>query len=190
MGVFVHPTAVVDADVELGEGTSVWHFVHICTGARIGSHCSLGQNVFVARGVRVGSGVRVQNNVSLYEGVELEDDVFVGPSCVFTNVKNPRAFVQRKHAYLATRVKRGASLGANATVVCGVTLGEYCFVAAGAVVTRDVAPYALVLGAPARASGYVCRCGERLHGTGAVSCATCGVAYRITEEGCEERTPV
>ena len=186
MAAFVHPTAVIDADVELGEGTSVWHFVHISAGARIGTHCSLGQNVFVGRGVRVGNGVRVQNNVSLYEGVEVEDDVFLGPSCVFTKVKNPRAFVQRKHAYLPTRVKRGASVGANATVVCGATLGEYCFVAAGAVVTRDVPRHALVLGAPARPAGYVCRCGERLHGQGAVTCGACGLGYRITPEGCDE----
>ena len=188
MGANVHITAVIDADVELGEGTSVWHFVHISTGARIGAHCSLGQNVFIGRGVRVGNGVRVQNNVSLYEGVEIEDDVFLGPSCVFTNVKNPRAFVPRKHAYLPTRVRRGASVGANASVVCGVTLGEYCFVAAGAVVTRDVPPYALVLGTPARLAGYVCRCGERLHGQGTVACAACGLTYRITPEGCEQVT--
>lgn len=185
MGSFVHSTAVIDDDVELGEGTRVWHFVHVSAGARIGAQCSLGQNVFVGRGVRVGSGVRIQNNVSLYEGVEIEDDVFVGPSCVFTNVKNPRAFVSRKHAYLPTRVRRGASLGANATIVCGVTLGEYCFVGAGAVVTRDVAPYALVVGAPARAVGFVCRCGERLRGPGDTACAECGAQYRIGPEGCE-----
>jgi UDP-2-acetamido-3-amino-2,3-dideoxy-glucuronate N-acetyltransferase len=186
---FVHPSAVVDEDVELGEGTKVWHFVHVSAGARIGAHCSLGQNVFVGRGVRIGRGVRVQNNVSLYEGVELEDDVFVGPSCVFTNVKNPRAFVQRKHAYLPTRVRRGASLGANATIVCGSELGEYCFVGAGAVVTSDVAPYALMVGVPARLAGYVCRCGERLSGSGPAVCASCGDRYMIGADGCEPSGP-
>jgi UDP-2-acetamido-3-amino-2,3-dideoxy-glucuronate N-acetyltransferase len=187
MGVYVHPTAVIDDDVVLGDGTHVWHFVHVSAGARLGAQCSLGQNVFVGRGVRVGNGVRIQNNVSLYEGVELEDDVFVGPSCVFTNVKNPRAFVPRKHAYLTTRVSRGASLGANATIVCGVTLGAYCFVGAGAVVTRDVAPYCLVVGAPARVVGYVCRCGERLHGEGTVACRACNAQYEIGATGCEAR---
>lgn len=187
MAVFVHPSAVIDDDVELGDGTKVWHFVHISSGARIGAHCSLGQNVFVGKGVRLGRGVRVQNNVSLYEGVELEDDVFVGPSCVFTNVKNPRAFVQRKHAFLPTRVRRGASLGANATIVCGTELGEYSFVGAGAVVTRAVAPFALVVGSPARAIGWVCRCGERLGGSGAVMCEACGAGYHIDQERCEAR---
>ena len=187
MAAIVHPTAVIDDDVELGDETRVWHFVHVSPGARIGAHCSLGQNVFVGRGVRVGSGVRIQNNVSLYEGVELEDEVFVGPSCVFTNVKNPRAFVSRKHAYLPTKVARGASLGANATILCGITLGQYCFVGAGAVVTRDVAPYALVVGAPAKLLGYVCRCGERLRGQGLTSCSECGEHYQIGSEGCEPR---
>lgn len=187
MGATVHPTAVIDDDVELGDGTRVWHFVHVSAGARIGAQCSLGQNVFIGREVRVGSGCRIQNNVSLYEGVELEDDVFVGPSCVFTNVKNPRAFVSRKHAYLPTKVARGASLGANATIVCGVTLGPYCFVGAGAVVTRDVAPYALVVGSPARLLGYVCRCGERLAGEGSIACSACGDAYQIGPEGCAPR---
>jgi UDP-2-acetamido-3-amino-2,3-dideoxy-glucuronate N-acetyltransferase len=192
MGTFVHSTAVIDDDVEIGDGTRVWHFVHVSAGARIGAQCSLGQNVFVARGVRVGRGVRIQNNVSVYEGVELEDDVFVGPSCVFTNVKNPRAFVSRKHVYLATKVCRGASLGANATILSGVTLGSYCFVAAGAVVTRDVAPYALVVGAPAKLLGYVCRCGERLplQSKGIATCAECGESYQIGTEGCEPRTKV
>jgi UDP-2-acetamido-3-amino-2,3-dideoxy-glucuronate N-acetyltransferase len=185
MGAFVHPTAVIDDDVELGEGTRVWHFVHVSAGARIGAQSSLGQNVFVGRGVRIGRGARIQNNVSVYEGVELDEDVFVGPSCVFTNVDNPRAFVSRKHAYLPTKVGRGASLGANATIVCGVTLGAYCFVGAGAVVTRDVAPYALVVGTPAKLLGYVCRCGERLHGNGLVACSECGARYRIGTEGCE-----
>ena len=181
----VHPSAVIDDDVELGEGTRVWHFVHVSSGARIGAQCSLGQNVFVGRGVRIGRGVRVQNNVSLYEGVELDDDVFVGPSCVFTNVKNPRAFVPRKHAYLPTRVRRGASLGANATIVCGSELGEYCFVGAGAVVTGDVPRYALMLGVPARRVGFVCRCGERLSGTGPSACASCGDRYMIGVDACE-----
>ncbi|HET8932896.1 MAG TPA: acyltransferase [Polyangiales bacterium] len=185
MGTFVHSTAVIDDDVELGDGTRVWHFVHVSAGARIGAQCTLGQNVFIGRGVRIGRGARIQNNVSVYEGVELDDDVFVGPSCVFTNVKNPRAFVSRKHAYLQTKVGRGASLGANATIVCGVTLGQYCFVGAGAVVTRDVAPYALVVGAPAKKLGYVCRCGERLQGQGLTTCADCGERYRISAEGCE-----
>ena len=190
MATLVHPTAVIDDDVELGDGTRVWHFVHVSAGARIGAHCSLGQNVFVGRGVRIGAGARIQNNVSVYEGVELGDDVFVGPSCVFTNVTHPRAFVPRKHAFRPTKVGRGASLGANATILCGVELGEYCFVGAGAVVTRDVAPYALVVGAPAKALGYVCRCGERLHGTGLSVCVHCGAGYQIGAEGCDPQAQV
>jgi UDP-2-acetamido-3-amino-2,3-dideoxy-glucuronate N-acetyltransferase len=183
----VHPSAVVDEDVELGTGTHVWHFVHISAGARIGQRCSLGQNVFVGRGVRIGHGVRLQNNVSVYEGVELEDDVFVGPSCVFTNVRNPRAFAPRKHAYEATRVRRGASIGANATIVCGNELGEYCTIGAGAVVTRAVAAHALVVGAPARRIGWVCQCGERLHGQGPVRCAACRASYALGEDRCESQ---
>src|SRR5688500_334499 len=147
---FVHESAIVDADVELSNDVKVWHFVHICAGARIGEGSSLGQNVFVARGVQIGARVKVQNNVSLYEGVVIADDVFLGPSCVFTNVVNPRSFVQRKQEYRATHVERGASIGANATIVCGTRIGAYAFVAAGATVTRDVAPYALVVGSPAR----------------------------------------
>ena len=177
---------MIDADVELGADTHVWHFVHICSGARIGARCSLGQNVFIGRGVRVGNGVRIQNNVSLYEGVEVEDDAFLGPSAVFTNVNNPRAFVSRKHAYEVTRVRRGASVGANATIVCGVELGTYCFVGAGAVVTRDVAPHALVVGTPARRIGWVCRCGERLHGQGQQACAACGTRYELAADSCTE----
>ena len=186
MGVSVHPSAVIDADVELGDGTHIWHFVHVSSGARIGARCSLGQNVFVARNVQIGQGVRIQNNVSLYEGVVVEDDVFIGPSCVFTNVRNPRAFVSRKHAYEVTRVRRGASLGANATILCGIDLGEYCFVGAGAVVTRDVAKHALVLGTPARPVGWVCRCGERLQGAGDIACDACGTRYRVGAEACED----
>ena len=160
MGTSVHPTAVIDDDVELGDGTRVWHFVHVSAGARIGAHCSLGQNVFVGRGVRVGSGVRIQNNVSLYEGVEVEDDVFLGPSCVFTNVKNPRATVKR--AAVSTRVLRGATVGANATILCGVTIGRYAFIGAGAVVTSDVPEFALMIGSPARQVGRVDEAGERV----------------------------
>ncbi len=191
----VHETAIVDEDVVLGPGTFVWHFVHVSRGARIGANVSLGQNVFVAKGVRIGNGVRVQNNVSLYEGVEIEDDVFLGPSCVFTNVTNPRAFVQRKHEYKPTRVRRGASVGANATIVCGVTLGEYSFVGAGAVVTRDVQVYELVVGAPARRLGFMCRCGERLQTVGAdaeaateATCKACQARYIIDRHGCREHT--
>lgn len=177
---------MIDPDVELGEDTHVWHFVHVSSGARIGARCSLGQNVFIGRGVRVGDGVRIQNNVSLYEGVEVEDDAFLGPSAVFTNVNNPRAFVSRKHAYEVTRVRRGASVGANATIVCGVELGAYSFVGAGAVVTRDVAPHALVVGTPARVIGWVCRCGERLHGVGLQSCVACGTRYELAADSCKE----
>src|ERR1700712_938743 len=187
MAAIVHPTAVIDDDVELGDETRVWHFVHVSPGARIGAHCSLGQNVFVGRGVRVGSGVRIQNNVSLYEGVELADDVFVGPSCVFTNVKNPRAFVSRTHAYLPTRVGRGATLGANATIVSGNELGAYCMVGAGAVVTHGVKPHALVIGTPARHAGFVWWCGGRLRGVGAVTCADCGRHYDVAANSCEEQ---
>jgi UDP-2-acetamido-3-amino-2,3-dideoxy-glucuronate N-acetyltransferase len=181
----VHPTSVIDEDVTLGEGTRVWHFVHVSSGARIGARCSLGQNVFVGRGVRLGDGVRVQNNVSIYEGVEIGDDVFLGPSCVFTNVKNPRAAVSRKSAYSLTRVGRGVSIGANATIVCGISLGEYAFIGAGSVVTRDVPPHGLAFGNPARLRGWACRCGERLSGSAAVRCGACGAHYAISEAGCE-----
>lgn len=183
---FVHPSAVVDEDVVLGRGTKVWHFVHVSRGARIGARCVLGQNVFVGPGVRLGDGVRVQNNVSIYTGVEVENDVFLGPSCVFTNVVNPRSHVERKDEFRATRVRRGATVGANATIVCGHDLGEYCFVGAGAVVTRDVAPYALVLGNPARRVGWMCRCGERLPDgvEQSVACAACGAGYAVTAGGC------
>jgi len=157
-----HESAYVDEGAVIGAGTRVWHFVHVMPGARIGERCSLGQNVNVGSRAVLGDGVKVQNNVSIYDDVIIEDDVFCGPSMVFTNVINPRAFVERKHEYLKTLVKKGASIGANATVVCGSTLGEYCFVGAGSVVTRDVPAYAMVYGSPARVRGWVCKCGVKL----------------------------
>ncbi|MBR4738680.1 MAG: N-acetyltransferase [Bacteroidales bacterium] len=167
---YVHESSYVDDDVTIGEGTKVWHFCHLQRGARIGRHCSLGQNVNVGNNVRVGNGVRIQNNVSLYEGVKLEDNVFCGPSCVFTNVVTPRAHFPVHGVYAKTLVKEGASLGANSTVVCGHTVGRSAMVAAGAVVTKDVKDYALVAGVPARQIGWVCECGKRLDKTLHCSC--------------------
>ncbi len=160
--VTIHPSAIVDPGAQLGDGTRVWHFVHICSGARVGRDCSFGQGVFVGNDVQVGDNVKVQNNVSIYDAVTLEDGVFCGPSMVFTNVFNPRAAVVRKAEYRRTLVKRGATLGANCTVVCGTTVGEYAFVGAGAVVSRDVPPFALVVGVPAKRIGWMSRHGERL----------------------------
>jgi UDP-2-acetamido-3-amino-2,3-dideoxy-glucuronate N-acetyltransferase len=187
-GYLVHESSYVDDGATIGRGTRIWHFCHVMSGAVIGEHCSLGQNVVVMRGVRLGRNVKVQNNVSIYEGVECEDDVFLGPSMVFTNVLNPRSAISRKHEYRPTLVKRGATIGANATVICGHTLGEHSFVAAGAVVTRDVAPFALVGGVPARQLGWMCRCGERLdvghHASDTdLKCRHCGTAYRL-QAGC------
>jgi UDP-2-acetamido-3-amino-2,3-dideoxy-glucuronate N-acetyltransferase len=177
---FVHESAYVDDGVQVGNGTRIWHFCHVMPGAVIGERCSLGQNVVVMPGTRIGNNVKIQNNVSIYEGVELEDDVFCGPSMVFTNVINPRSHVSRKDEYRRTLVKRGASIGANATIVCGVTLGEYAFVGAGAVVTKDVAPYAMMAGVPARRIGWMCQCGEKLPAfrDGGAKCASCGAGYR------------
>lgn len=175
---FVHPSSFVDDGAVIGPGTKIWHFSHVMPGAVIGARCSLGQNVVVMPGTRIGDNVKIQNNVSIYEGVELEDDVFCGPSCVFTNVVNPRSHVSRKHEYRKTLVRRGATIGANATVVCGVTLDEYAFVGAGAVVTADVPSYALMVGVPARRVGWMCQCGERLRPTaGRAGCGVCGAAY-------------
>ncbi len=179
---FVHPTAVVDEGAHLGKGTRVWHFVHVCSRAYVGDGCVLGQNVFVANDVRLGNGVKVQNNVSIYTGVEIEDDVFLGPSCVFTNVVNPRAFLERKHEFRPTRVGRGASIGANAVIVCGHDVGEHAVVGAGAVVTKDVPPYALVVGNPARRMGWVCRCAVRLAPVDTPRCAECGATYRVVAD--------
>jgi UDP-2-acetamido-3-amino-2,3-dideoxy-glucuronate N-acetyltransferase len=174
---FIHESAYVDDGATIGAGTKVWHFCHVLGGAVIGERCSLGQNVVVMNGVRIGTNVKIQNNVSVYEGVELEDDVFCGPSMVFTNVMNPRSHVSRKNEYKRTLVRRGASIGANATIVCGITLGEYAFVGAGAVVAKDVPAYALMVGVPARRVGWMCQCGERLPDSGAGRCAVCGSTY-------------
>ncbi len=186
MAVMIHPTAVVDDGAQVGDGTKIWHWVHVSSGAVIGQRCALGQNVFVGGRARLGNNVRVQNNVSIYDDVEIEDDVFCGPSMVFTNVINPRAHVPRKNEYRKTLVKRGASIGANATLVCGVTVGPYAFIGAGAVVTRDVPAYALFTGVPARRSGWVCRCGVKLPlATGHVKCSDCGDQYMISAGACE-----
>ena len=178
-----HPSAIVDAGARVGADTRVWHFVHVCSGAVIGSGCSLGQNVFVGNRVVIGNNVRVQNNVSIYDNVTLEDDVFCGPSMVFTNVHNPRAAVVRKNDYRPTLVKRGATLGANCTVVCGSTVGEYAFVGAGAVVSRDVPAFALMVGVPARRIGWMSRHGERLalpaSGQGEAACPATGERYQL-----------
>ena len=184
---FVHESSYVDDGAVIGAGTKIWHFSHVLAGAVIGERCNLGQNVVVMSGTRLGRNVKIQNNVSIYEGVELEDDVFCGPSMVFTNVVNPRSHVSRKHEYKRTLVKRGATIGANATVVCGVTLGEFAFVAAGAVVTRDVLAYALVAGVPARRIGWMCQCGERLPDSGVGTCAVCGTEYGRAGNGIEPR---
>jgi UDP-2-acetamido-3-amino-2,3-dideoxy-glucuronate N-acetyltransferase len=181
--VFIHESAYVDDGARIGAGTKVWHFCHVMSGAIIGERSSLGQNVVVMSRTRIGANCKIQNNVSIYEGVELEDDVFCGPSMVFTNVINPRSHVSRKHEYRRTLVKRGASIGANATIVCGVTLGEYAFIGAGAVVTKDVLPYALMTGVPARRTGWMCQCGERLNGSGVGSCGACGTTYERRGEG-------
>lgn len=178
---FAHESAYVDPGAKIGKGTKIWHFSHVMAGAEVGENCSLGQNVFVAKNVKIGNNVKIQNNVSVYEGVILEDFVFCGPSCVFTNVKTPRSAFPRNRSedYIPTVVKRGATIGANATIVCGVTIGEWAFVAAGAVVTKDVPPYALVAGVPARIIGWACRCGLRLRFEGGLAiCSGCGRRYQ------------
>jgi len=177
----IHATAVIDEGCFIGEGTRIWHFSHVMPGARIGTHCNLGQNVVVCTGALVGNNVKVQNNVSIYTGVILEDDVFVGPSAVFTNVINPRSAIPRKHEYRTTLVKKGASIGANATIICGNTIGSYALIGAGAVVTRNVDPHALIVGNPARQAGWVSEYGHSLifDSNGLAICPESGTAYRL-----------
>lgn len=190
LGYFAHPTAVIDERCEIGEGTHIWHFSHVMSGSRVGRNCNVGQNVVISPKVVIGNNVKIQNNVSVYTGVELEDDVFCGPSMVFTNVINPRSHIVRRNEYRRTLARQGASIGANATIVCGVTLGRYCFIGAGSVVTHDVPDYALMMGSPARQKGWMCYCGVRLNETGGkASCAACGRHYRIQQGECRETLP-
>lgn len=183
MTITIHPSAIVDEGAEIGEESRIWHFVHICGGAKIGKGCSLGQNVFVGNRVVIGDRCKVQNNVSVYDNVTLEEGVFCGPSMVFTNVYNPRAFVERKNEYRHTLIRRGATLGANSTIVCGVTVGEFAFIGAGAVISRDVPDFALMVGVPARQIGWMSAFGERLDlplsGEGEATCSHTGDQYRL-----------
>ncbi|MEI2635661.1 MAG: acyltransferase [Methylotenera sp.] len=188
MTVTVHPTAIVDDGAQIGEGSRIWHWAHVCSGAQIGNDCSLGQNVFVSNRVTIGNNVKIQNNVSVYDNVTLEDDVFCGPSMVFTNVYNPRSAVTRKDEYRNTHIKRGATLGANCTIVCGVTIGEYAFVGAGAVVNRDIPAYALMVGVPAKQIGWMSRHGAKLNlplkGDAEANCPETGERYKLTAGNC------
>ena len=181
---FVHPTAVIDEPVEIGEGTKIWHFSHIMSGARIGKNCNVGQNVFIDSGAILGNNIKVQNNVSIYSGVILEDDVFCGPSMVFTNVFNPRSFISRKKEFRKTLVGKGATIGANATIVCGNRIGQYAFIGASSVVTKDVPDYALVYGNPGKVKGWVCQCAvEIAFRSGKAKCQACGKRYRKNRTG-------
>lgn len=184
MSWLAHPTAVIDEGCRIGEKTRIWHFSHIMPGSEIGHHCNIGQNVFIATGVKIGNNVKVQNNVSVYEGVICEDDVFIGPSVVFTNVLNPRSAISRKHEYKETIIRKGASIGANATIVCGVEIGAYAFIGAGAVVIKNVPAYALVVGTPAVQKGWMSEYGQRLifDAAGEASCTESGQQYQLKDE--------
>ena len=183
MSTNIHLSAIVDSGATIGEGTHVWHFVHICSGAHIGRNCSIGQNVFISNKVKIGNNVKIQNNVSIYDNVEIQDDGFCGPSMVFTNVVNPRSFIKRKNEYLDTLIKKGATLGANCTIICGVTIGEYAFVAAGAVVTKNVSDFALYAGVPAKQIGWMSKFGKRIElpliGNAKYTCPYTGDIYEL-----------
>jgi len=184
---FIHPTAFIDEPAVIGPKTQIWHFSHVMSGARIGERCIIGQNVFIGPRVVLGNNIKIQNNVSVYEGVILEDDVFCGPSMVFTNVFNPRSFISRKKEFRQTLVKRGATIGANATIVCGHTIGRYALIGAGSVVTREVPDYALVYGNPARVEGWVCQCAVSIaFRSGKATCSACGKHYRKDRKGVKE----
>ena len=182
---FVHESSYVDDNVQIGEGTKIWHFSHLMSNSTIGKNCNIGQNVVISSDVIIGNGVKIQNNVSVYTGVICEDDVFLGPSCVFTNVINPRAFIGRKDEYMETLIRKGASIGANSTIVCGIKIGEYAFVGAGSVVTKDVPNYGLVVGVPAKIIGYVCKCGNRLDEK--FTCDTCQEHYEMIDGEVREK---
>lgn len=185
MDINIHKSAIVDSGASIGDGTSIWHFVHICSGAVIGKKCSIGQNVFISNVVKIGNNVKIQNNVSIYDNVVIEDDVFCGPSMVFTNVINPRSFIERKNEYLNTIIKKGATLGANCTIVCGVTIGEYAFIAAGAVVNKNVPNFALVAGVPSKQIGWMSKYGKRidlpLEGNGIYKCPFTDDIYELKD---------
>jgi len=185
---FVHESSYVDEPCDIGEGTKIWHFSHIMSNCKIGKNCNVGQNVVISPNVTLGNNVKIQNNVSVYTGVVCEDDVFLGPSCVFTNVINPRSFIERKSEYRITTVKKGASIGANATIVCGHDIGKFAFIGAGCVVTKNIPDYALVVGNPSKIIGYVCECGNRLEfKNNEATCSYCHKKYEITENRMEEK---
>ena len=194
---FAHPTAIIDDGVSIGDGSKIWHFAHICSGAIIGRNCVFGQNTMVANDVKIGSNVKVQNNVAIYTGTEIEDDVFLGPSCVLTNVTNPRSQVKRHSLYERTLIRRGTTIGANATIVCGITLGRYSFIAAGAVVARDVPDYGFIMGVPGRLRGWMSRHGHLLHfdAAGQATCPESGFKYQLEDHAVrcltlDEETPL
>lgn len=186
----IHPSAIIDEGAEIGDNTRIWHFTHVSAGAKIGHSCSLGQNVFVGNQVQIGNNVKIQNNVSVYDQIILEDDVFCGPSMVFTNVYNPRSHIVRKHEYKKTHVKKGVTIGANATIVCGITLGEYAFIGAGSVVRIDVKPYEIIVGVPGKHCGWMCECGIRLDFLSLdkqfSTCKCCGIKYELDSHGCRK----
>ena len=183
---FVHESSYVDDNVKIGDGTKIWHFSHVMSNSEMGEKCNIGQNVVISPGVKLGNGVKIQNNVSVYTGVICEDDVFLGPSCVFTNVINPRSFIERKAEYRETIIGKGASIGANVTIVCGHNIGKFALIGAGAVVTKNIPDYALVMGNPARIKGYVCKCGEKLSfENDKETCTVCGLNYTKADEKVE-----